>query len=141
MSAAGGPFWKASVSEATQWTVNHIPSTDSDQVSPEWIEDRTVDWGVGSPFYQTRVMGEFADSGEGMLFPLPLLDEATCRDVEAEGDALGVDVARSVNGDWNCIARCRKGTVEIIAMWRGADTMETTQRLEVLGSSFSGSSP
>ena len=124
-----GPFWKACVSDATRWNVHHIPSTDSDKVRPEWLEDRAVDWGVGSPLYQTRVLGEFADAGEGVLFPLPLLDKAMCRDVEAEGDALGVDVARSTAGDLNCIARCHNGRVEIVATWRSPDTMETVQKV------------
>lgn len=125
-----GPFWKACVPEVTRWRVHHIPSTDSDQVSPEWVEDRAAGWGVGSPLYQTRVMGEFADAGEGVLFPLSLIDSAIDREVETDsGDALGVDVARSTAGDLNCVARCRKGRIEIVNTWRSPDTMETTQKV------------
>ena len=126
--AGSGPFWKACQDE-TRWHVHHIPSTDSCRVPAAWVEDRATDWGIGSPLYQTRVMGEFADAGEGVLFPLALLDKAICRDVEAEGDALGVDVARSTAGDLNCIARCHNGRVEIVATWRSPDTMETVQRV------------
>ena len=128
--AGSGPFWKACVSEASRWRVHHLPSSDSDHVSPVWVEDRAVGWGVGSPLYQTRVMGEFADAGEGVLFPLALIESAIGRDVRtAAGDTLGVDVARSAAGDLNCIARCRNGRVEIINTWRSADMMDTTQQV------------
>ena len=100
---------------SARWRVHHIPSPDSDHVSPVWVEDRAVGWGVGSPLYQTRVMGEFADAGEGVLFPLTLMESAIGRDVRAAaGDTLGVDVARSTAGDLNCVARCQGGRVEIV---------------------------
>jgi hypothetical protein len=30
-------------------------------VSPEWIEERKRRWGVTSPIYQSKVLGEFPD--------------------------------------------------------------------------------
>ena len=92
--------------------------------------DRAAGWGVGSPLYQSRVMGEFADAGEGVLFPLQLIESAVGREVQTKnGDALGVDVARSTAGDLNCVARCRNGRIEIVNTWRSPDTMETVQRV------------
>ena len=30
-------------------------------VSPEWVEERKKRWGVNSPIYQSKVLGEFPD--------------------------------------------------------------------------------
>ena len=128
--AGSGPFWKACVRDAARWKVHHIPSTDSSLVSAEWVEDRAHDWGIGSPLYQSRVMGEFADAGEGVLFPLPLIEAAVTRELEPNGlVGLGVDVARSVAGDLNTVALNRGGRLEVLQTWRSPDLMETTSRV------------
>jgi hypothetical protein len=31
-------------------------------VSPEWVEERKLRWGVTSPIYQSKVLGEFPDT-------------------------------------------------------------------------------
>jgi hypothetical protein len=129
--AGAGPFWK-SCQATSEWRVHHVPSTDSSRVSPTWVADREKDWGLGSPLYACRVLGEFADAGEGVLFPLPLLDAAMARVLvvpDGTGVALGVDVARSVAGDQNCIAVVRGGRLERLALWRSPDTMVTVQRV------------
>ena len=125
--AGAGPFWNA-CQDAERWRLHHIASTDSSLVSEAWTRDRATDWGSSSPLYMTRCMGEFADAGEGVLFPLSLLEAATGREPEgAVGvHALGVDVARSLAGDWNCIVRhCQDGRVEVVRTWRSTDLMET----------------
>jgi phage terminase large subunit len=129
--AGAGPFWKV-CQDPARWVVHHVPSTDSSLVAPSWCADRARDWGVGSPLYQTRVLGEFAEAGEGVLFPLPLLEAA----MERPGDpsamqpgSLGVDVARSVAGDLNVVARCFAGRLEIIETWRSPDLMHTVDRV------------
>ena len=129
--AGSGPFWKA-CQDSRRWKVHHVSSTDSSLVSPQWVEDRARDWGVGSPLYQTRVLGEFADSGEGVLFPLPMLEAAIEREVAVPDDAataLGVDVARSVAGDFNAIAACRGGRLDLVTVFREPDTMRTVTRV------------
>jgi hypothetical protein len=35
-------------------------------VAPEWVEERKVRWGVTSPIYHRRVLGEF------LIFPMTL---------------------------------------------------------------------
>ncbi|UCG87925.1 MAG: hypothetical protein JSW71_05110 [Gemmatimonadota bacterium] len=130
--AGSGPFWKACVKHADRWKVHHIPSTDSILVSVEWYEDRARDWGVGSPLYQARVLGEFADAGEGVLFPLTLLEGAIGHELEGDEDAgvfFGVDVARSIAGDFNCIAATRGGRLLDLELWRSADTMEVVEKV------------
>lgn len=125
--SGSGPFWKA-CQDTERWKVHHIPSTDSSLVSEAWTQDRADDWGKGSPLYMTRCMGEFADAGEGILFPLTLLEAATGREPEGAValHALGVDVARSLAGDFNCIVRhAQDGRVEVMRTWRSVDLMET----------------
>jgi hypothetical protein len=36
-------------------------------VSPEWVEERTVRWGVNIPIYQSKVLGEFPDGWAPVL--------------------------------------------------------------------------
>jgi hypothetical protein len=45
-------------------------------VSKEWVEQREYEWGVDSPLYQARVLGEFPKVGKAALFPLHWLERA-----------------------------------------------------------------
>jgi hypothetical protein len=36
-------------------------------VSPEWVEERKLRWGVNSPIYQSKVLGEFPDLSDDTL--------------------------------------------------------------------------
>jgi hypothetical protein len=39
-------------------------------VSPEWVEERKIRWGVNSPIYQSKVLGEFPDiSDDSLILP------------------------------------------------------------------------
>jgi hypothetical protein len=35
-------------------------------VSPEWVEERKIRWGVTSPIYQSKVLGEFPDISDAL---------------------------------------------------------------------------
>ncbi len=127
-----GPFYRIWAKGGERWVHHHVPGTDSSIVHSQWCEDRAREWGIGSPLYQARVLGEFPDAGEGVLFPLSLLEDATQRELEIPENArvtLGVDVARSIAGDLNCIAVSRGGNLERVITWRSADTMATVQRV------------
>lgn len=119
-----GPLYRIVSKGGDAWRITRLSSEDSTNVKPEWIEERKRDWGAGSPLYQARVQGKFASAGDGILFPLELLEAATTRQLEAEGEvSIGVDVARSIAGDQNCIAVCRGGKLERLSLWRSPDTM------------------
>jgi hypothetical protein len=45
------------------------------RVSPEWVEERKIRWGVTSPIYQSKVLGEFPDLSDDTLI-LPRWIEA-----------------------------------------------------------------
>ncbi len=63
--------------------------------SPEWIDDKRVKWGEGTPLWQARVLGEFPDQGEDMVFPLSWVEQAQTRAAVPGGVvSFGVDVAR-----------------------------------------------
>lgn len=127
-----GPFYRIWSRGADRWRLHHIPSTESSLVSDDWIEDRRNDWGEGSPLFEARVLGNFPDSGEGVLFPLSLLEASALQDVTAEKSTqviLGVDVARSIAGDMNCIAVRRGHVLEDLITWRSADTMSVVEKV------------
>lgn len=127
-----GPFYRAWAKGGAGWRRHHLSSVDSSMVSPAWVEERARDWGVGSPLYQARVLGEFPDAGEGVLFPLSLLEAAVGREVEVRKDAgvtLGVDVARSIAGDKNAVAVTHGSRLELVATWRSNDTMQVVTRV------------
>lgn len=123
-----GPFFRACSDESGHWKLIRLSSEDSSIVSPQWCADRAHEWGKDSALYQTRVVGLFADAGDGQLFPLSILESAIGRKVEAGAVALGIDVARSVAGDQNCICVASGGRVERFSLWRSPDTMATVQR-------------
>ena len=54
-----GPFYRIWSRGTDRWRLHHIPSTESSLVCQEWIEDRKNDWGIGSPLYEARVLGNF----------------------------------------------------------------------------------
>ena len=127
-----GPFYRAWTKGGDGWVRHQVPSTDSSIVSPAWVADRARDWGLGSPLYQSRVLAEFPDAGEGVLFPLTLLEAAVERVAgvpDGAGVTLGVDVARSVAGDASAIAACHGPQLEVVETFREPDTMRTVERV------------
>lgn len=61
----------------------------------EWIEDKRIKWGEGTSLWQSRVVGEFPDQGEDMVFPLSWVEHAQQRTPTRQGPLIfGVDVAR-----------------------------------------------
>lgn len=93
--------------------------------SPSWVEDKRAVWGEESALYQVRVLGEFAQSSG--VIPLSVIEAAQQRDLAPGLSApviLGVDVARSADGDETVIAsRCDK-RIRIERAMRTRDTME-----------------
>lgn len=125
-----GPFYRACADDRGLWQVYDMSAEDSSLVSPRWCADRALEWGKESPLYQTRVLGQFAHVGDGQLFGLALLDKASQPGGEATGEVvLGIDVARSVSGDQNCICVARGGTADRFVLWRSPDLTVTEARV------------
>lgn len=49
------------------------------RISREWAEQRRLQWGEGSPMYQTRVLGEFAEQDEAGVIPIEWIHAAVER--------------------------------------------------------------
>ncbi len=83
--------------KAIGWNEPDAPPI-SARIRPGWVADRIEDWGVDSPVFQARVLGEFPDEDEDTLIGLSFIEAAEGREV-IEGARLirrtvGVDVAR-----------------------------------------------
>jgi hypothetical protein len=64
-------------------------------VSPEWVEERKVRWGVNSPIYQSKVLGEFPDLSDDTLILPKWIEAAQKRSIERNrGPRLAWDIAR-----------------------------------------------
>lgn len=62
-----------------------------------WVVEKALDWGMDSPLFLSKVLGEFPEEGDNVAIPLRVVEEAQRREyVPNEGDrkCLGVDVAR-----------------------------------------------
>ncbi|WP_203822653.1 hypothetical protein [Paractinoplanes ferrugineus] len=79
-------------------------------LDPEWVADKIRRWGVESPRFLSKVLGDFPDIGEDILFPPSLITAAQERTREpGPRSILGVDVARF--GSDRTILALRRGPV------------------------------
>jgi hypothetical protein len=130
-------------------------------VSVRWVVERGEEWGLNSPIYQARVLGDFPDAADDALIPLTWIEAAarqwrfhhgehgdhgegterkrienasvtSLRALRGESPSeLGVDVARFGDCETVVIARCGERVTRIEA-WRGADLMATTGRVAAI---------
>lgn len=102
-----GTFFDSFHAKRNFWKTIHISSSDSPNVTgersipglatKEWIDEKAEEWGVSSPMYQVRVLGNFPGQGSNSVIGLALVSEANSRyDRTPAGGRLriGVDVAR-----------------------------------------------
>jgi hypothetical protein len=122
------------------WEVFHINAFDSPNftdepvpdflrpllVSPVWVTERAKKWGVDSPLYRAKVLGQFPEQAVDGLIPLPAIVAAQARELQSGTDCeLGVDVARF--GDDHSVCYVRRGPVFRRVFRTGKeDTMKTT---------------
>lgn len=111
----GGQFHRAFTSESDRWhtisiSVFDTPNYTGEDVPPEvaaalpklgWAGEMERSWGVDSPVYQVRVLGEFPTNAADSVIPLSWVVAAQARwkamDLGSLGPlrTIGVDVARS----------------------------------------------
>jgi len=95
-------------------------------ISEEWVEDARKRWGVDSPIYQSKVLGEFPEASEDTLIPASWIIAAQGRDLEPEPPTqLGVDVAR-FGTDRSIIYHRQGDHVRLHQDWGQKPTTETT---------------
>ncbi|MFT3831902.1 MAG: hypothetical protein QM711_01070 [Micropruina sp.] len=135
------------------WHPVHIPVTDtpaftgedvSDDLlavlpSREWVADAKRTWGVNSPQYASRVLGEFPATDADALVSWELIRAAQARtDTSSEGVVLlGCDVAR-FGGDSTVIALRTGWGVRILQSFRGQPTTYAAGLLIRLSRRFGG---
>lgn len=114
------------------FTGEKVPQTILDNLaSKQWVADRAKEWGVDSPRYQAKVLGEFADQSEATLFSQTTIN--TGIDTDKDPDKLvpirlGVDVAR-FGTDFSAIYSYQGGKVRKVAHWSYTDTVESANRI------------
>lgn len=76
-------------------------------VTPQWVAERAIEWGVGSALYAARVDAQFPSGDEdNVLVPLAWAEAACNREPNPGGDTtaqMGLDVAR-YGSDSCCLA-------------------------------------
>ena len=64
-------------------------------VSPEWVEERKLRWGVTSPIYQSKVLGEFPGISDDSLILPRWIEAAQKRTLErTRRPIIAADIAR-----------------------------------------------
>ena len=61
-------------------------------VTAEFVREKTIEWGVNSPMYQIRILGEFPKTGGMSMFPLAWLERA----FNYETEDIWIDTAHGV---------------------------------------------
>jgi hypothetical protein len=100
-------------------------------ITPEWVADKHRKWGVDSPLYQSRVLGQFPTEGDDTLIPLSWVELAMERWEETpEGSVieLGVDVAE-FGSDSTCIATRKGRKVLPLEVYAKQSVMETAGKV------------
>lgn len=102
-------------------------------LAPEWVEDKRRRWGNESPLYTSKVLGEFPDIGEDVLFRASLIRAAQERDLTPDDQQvrLGVDVAR-FGTDRTVLMLARGPVARVVAEYASAATTETSGRVAAI---------
>ena len=125
------------------------PPVRPELVSVRQVERAQTDWGIDTPIYQARILGEFPDMGDDTLFPLSWIELAVERhkafrslageagsyhdttSMNATRSELGVDVARY--GGCETVVAVRRGAlVTRLEGWMGQDLMATCGRVTAI---------
>jgi hypothetical protein len=95
-------------------------------VDPVWVEERKKVWGVTSPIYQSKVLGEFPDISDDTLILPKWIEAAQKRTLErTRRPIVAADIAR-FGKDETVIMRREGGRIRVYRAHHRADTMTTT---------------
>lgn len=104
-------------------------------IDPGWVNDKKTRWGINSPAYQARVLGEFPDVSEKNVFQLRWLEKAQKRQdliiPPFSRKRLGVDVARE-GSDATVFYIAHGPLLYKVFELRGASTMTTVYHINRL---------
>jgi hypothetical protein len=95
-------------------------------VSPEWVEECKLRWGVNSPIYQSKVLGEFPELSDDTLILPRWIEAAQKRTLpRTRRPLVAADIAR-FGEDETVIMRREGGWIRVYRARHKADTMTTT---------------
>lgn len=137
------PGWKSfriSCLETPAFTGEEFPKNITELLSqPAWVRDMAAAWGEDSPLYQSKILGEFADTAENALIPLRWILAAQKRWQEWQDNSeravkgslvLGVDVGgRGMEGDPSIICKRQGDVVRSLDEYKGYDTTQLTAQV------------
>lgn len=108
-------------------------------LSPEWVEDKQRRWGVTSPRYVSKILGEFPDIGEDTLISPKLIKAAQLRSLKPDTNdqRLGVDVAR-FGTDRSVVMNLSGSVARVVGDWGKQSTTETTGNVVVIAREILG---
>lgn len=117
---------KISAFDTPNFTAEDVPEQLRESlVGVSFVRDAEKDWGLDSPLYISKVLGEFPEVADDVIISPKLIREAHERDLS--GKALkdhgryGMDVA-DVGEDESVIYRNRGGMIRLVDSWKGTDT-------------------
>lgn len=128
MCAPGSGFevMKVSYRDTPNFTGEEVPEQLRESlIGPTYVEEAARLWGVDSPLYTSKVLGEFPEVADDVIISPKLVREARERDLS--GKALmaeqrgGMDVA-DIGEDESVIVVNRGGMLRVVDSWRGVDT-------------------
>jgi hypothetical protein len=125
-----GSGWKViriSAFDTPAYTDEEIPEElYADLVSAEWVDERKKRWGVTSPIYTSKVLGEFPDISDDTLIMPKWIEAAQARSIKRNGrPVLAWDIAR-FGEDESVGMRREGGWARVYRAHSKADTMTTT---------------
>lgn len=141
-----GQFYDAHHSERALWNCLHVnvlesPNFTGEKVpadvarqlpAKEWVEDKKVKWGEGSPIWDVRVEGKFNSQADDTVIGLAAIEAAQRREVAPhpydDTKVVSCDVAR-FGSDETVFAFRHGEQVRIIETYVGRATTHTAGRL------------
>lgn len=91
-------------------------------ITPRWVKERALNWGLKHPMFQARVLGQFPSQSEYCVFSLELIERAKRDPTPEESENLkrlpiqvGIDVAGAGESETVLVARAGGAVLEIHA--------------------------
>jgi hypothetical protein len=127
---------KVSAFDTPAFTGERIPEQLRDSlVSKLWVDEREAEWGVESPLYVSKVLGEFPEVADDVIISPKLIREAHENDRSgyaiSDPGRYGVDVAR-FGEDETTVYLNRGGMILEVASWRKLDTDTTRRKVQAI---------
>ena len=108
------------------------PQAKKSLIGVDWVEDKKVAWGEGSPRWMSKIEGEFSTETSSTLFTLADINRGISTELLVGEDTkcvLGVDVAR-MGEDETVVYSNTGGIVRLEGKWSKKDTLETAEAVD-----------